>query len=96
MVTKRKSKPQETRRTDAKTMTIIVTTFDGTDVSVCCTPDITVEELKTRIQQKTGINANNMKSLTYGGKVLQNGLQIRQYQIRNQSSIIFTTPVPGG
>jgi hypothetical protein len=96
MVTKRMSPPQETRRQNGKTIEILVTTFKGTDVTVCCSPDITIQELKNVIQYKTGINANDMTSLVHHGKVLQNGLQIRQYRIENASTIFLTTPVNGG
>jgi hypothetical protein len=96
MVTKRMSQPQETRRQDGNTIQIMVTTFKGEDVTVCCSPDITVQDLKAVIQYKTGINANDMTSLVHHGKVLQNGLQIRQYRIQNRESVILTTPVKGG
>jgi hypothetical protein len=75
---------------------LLVTTFSGTTIKVLYTADMTVQQLKQALQQKTGIDVGQMGALVYNGKPLNNGLRLSQYHIQNRSTVVLKSTVPGG
>jgi hypothetical protein len=75
---------------------LVVTTFNGEAIKIIFSPDWTVQQLKQTIQEKTGLNDEQMGLMRFGGRPLANGLRLAQCNIRNHSTVVLATPVKGG
>uniref|UniRef100_A0A6B2LZ59 Ubiquitin-like domain-containing protein n=1 Tax=Arcella intermedia TaxID=1963864 RepID=A0A6B2LZ59_9EUKA len=55
----------------------------------------TIEGVKERIEEKTGISVGQLQ-LVYGGRYLRDSSTLSDYGIRNGQSLSIDTPLRGG
>ncbi|XP_018491778.1 polyubiquitin [Raphanus sativus] len=68
-------------------MQIFVITFSGKTILLDVDSSDMVEDVKAKIQDKEGIQPNQQKLITFGGKVLKDGRTLAYYDIKEYSTI---------
>ena len=68
---------------------------EGNKVVISTSHDVTVKELKTKIEEKTKFPAENQR-LTSGKKQLDDGDCLHDYKIKEDSSLTLTLNNCGG
>ena len=67
-------------------MQVFVNTLTGKTLDIPCSGDDTIATLKKSIQSKEGISPAQQK-LIFGGKELEDGKTLKDYDIKEQSTI---------
>lgn len=78
--------------TIANAMTSFVRMPDGRTVVLDVEPSDTIENVKTKIQDKEGIPPDQ-QTLTYGGRLLEDDKTLSYYNFRNGNLLFLTLPV---
>jgi ubiquitin C len=76
-------------------MQIFVKTFTGKTIALEVEPMDTTENIKTKIQVKEGIRPDQQR-LTYAGKELKYGFNLRDYDIQKHSTLHMMLCLKGG
>jgi ubiquitin C len=76
-------------------MQIFVKTLTGKDMTLTVQPTMTVENLKKQIQATEGIEADQQR-LIYGGKQLEDGQTLQDYNVEPDSTIHLVLKLKGG
>ncbi len=76
----------------ANAMTSFVRMPDGRTVVLDVEPSDTIENVKTKIQDKEGIPPDR-QTLTYGGRLLEDDKTLSYYNFRNGNLLFLTLPV---
>ena len=72
---------------ESRLVQLFVKTMQEMTVAVRVLPEDTIGELKLKLQQQAGISAK-MQRLEYGGKPLNDSLCIRDYNIRENATLM--------
>lgn len=76
-------------------MQIFVVTLTGNTITVTTQASATIDYIKARIQDKEGIPALKQR-LVFGGKLLEDGHTLAEYNIDNESTIQLMSRLCGG
>jgi ubiquitin len=78
-----------------KNIQIFIKTLTGKSITVSTRAEDTVEELKQKVQDKTGI-PQNYQLLIFTGKQLEEGRTLSHYNIMKESTLHITARMKGG
>jgi hypothetical protein len=76
-------------------MLIILNTLNGTKYNLSADPSETIDDLKKKVYEKTGL-AVSAQVLIFAGTTLVNGARIQNYPIKHCSPVWLISTLVGG
>ena len=76
-------------------MQIFVTTLSGRTITLEVEPSEAVESIKDKVDQKVDVPSDRQR-LLHAGKHLENGRNLADYGIQNNTTVHLVVRLPGG